>query len=112
MANIECRKRGDTLYCLYSPITIRLIFKTSLYTTALGIQLLFIYLHTPFPHLPIHSFHLYGRVAPLHTGVRPLAQRRMPNEEKTRAPRAAKVNTTDFFAWVFWGTSIIGCGRG
>ena len=43
---------------------------------------------------------------------RPLAQRRMPNEENTRAPRAAKVSATDFFARVFWGTSVVGCGRG
>ena len=64
----------------------------------------------PFPHLPIHSCHLYGfQIEGTH---QPLAQRHIPNEENTRAPRAAKVNATDLFAWVFWGTSVVGCGRG
>ena len=36
--------------------------------------------------------------------------RHIPKEEMIRAPRAANVNATDFFAWMFWGTPVAGCG--
>jgi len=102
--------RGYTLTCFYSPMKICLTFRTSSCTLQiqLSLHLLAHLLHTA-PHQLLSP--PWSRASVPDGGYAWAAvSRHIPKEEMIRAPRAANVNATDFFAWIFWGTPVVGCG--